>query len=205
MVEEEGDATPRAPASSDALGKLAASVDRGGSGSGQHDLLAGPDWVTDRPPPPVHLWHPKHCGDIGMEIRSDGSWWHAGSPIRREELVRLFASILRLEPDGYFLVTPVEKVVVHVALHPLRVIDAEPLRAHDPETLVLTLNTGGTVPLDERHGLTAEPRAGDAAFITLDNGLTALFTRAAWYRLVEQADGDGCIFSAGRRVSLLPT
>jgi len=38
--------------------------------------------------PPVHLWNPDHCGDIGMEIRSDGSWWHAGGIIGREKLVR---------------------------------------------------------------------------------------------------------------------
>ena len=23
--------------------------------------------------PPVHLWNPEHCGDIGLEIRKDGS------------------------------------------------------------------------------------------------------------------------------------
>jgi hypothetical protein len=140
-----------------------------------------------------------------MEIREDGSWWHEGSPIRRNELVQLFASILRLEEDGqYYLVTPVEKVVVKVAFHPLRVIDAEPLAGHLPDVLILTLNTGGQIPLDTRHTLTPEPRAANAAYITLDNGLTALFTRAAWYRLVNQADDSGAIVSDGRRLSLMP-
>jgi hypothetical protein len=189
----------------DALGQLVAAVSEVESTSDIRSPLAAPDWVTGKPPPPVDRWHPEHCGDIGMEIRADGSWWHEGSQIRRSELMQLFASILRLEEDGkYYLVTPVEKVVVKVALHPLRVTDAEPLAGHSPEVLILTLNTGGQIPLDKRHALTPEPRAADAAFVTLDNGLTALFTRAAWYRLVEQADESGAIFSDGQRRPLLP-
>ena len=193
------------PAENDALGQLAAAVSGAVAASDVRSPLAAPDWVTERQPPPVERWHPEHCGDIGMEIREDGSWWHDGSPIRRSELVQLFASILRLEEDQqYYLVTPVEKVIVSVALHPLRVIDAEPLAGHSPEVLILTLNTGGQIPLDRRHTLTPEPRAADAAYVTLDNGLTALFTRAAWYRLVNQADEKGSIMSDGRSLSLMP-
>lgn len=192
-------------AENDALGQLAAAVSGAVAASDVRSPLAAPDWVTERQPPPVERWHPEHCGDIGMEIREDGSWWHDGSPIRRSELVQLFASILRLEEDQqYYLVTPVEKVIVSVALHPLRVIDAEPLAGHSPEVLILTLNTGGQIPLDRRHTLTPEPRAADAAYVTLDNGLTALFTRAAWYRLVNQADEKGSIISDGRSLSLMP-
>ena len=198
-----GKPTPRA--TGDALGQLAAAVSVTAVEAHGRSPLASPDWVTERRPPPVERWHPEHCGDIGMEIREDGSWWHEGSPIRRNELVQLFASILRLEEDGqYYLVTPVEKVVVKVALHPLRVIDAEPLAGHLRDVLILTLNTGGQIPLDTRHTLTPEPRAANAAYITLDNGLTALFTRAAWYRLVNQADDSGAIVSDGRRLSLMP-
>ena len=192
-------------AENDALGQLAAAVSGAVAASDVRSPLAAPDWVTERQPPPVERWHPEHCGDIGMEIREDGSWWHDGSPIRRSELVQLFASILRLEEDQqYYLVTPVEKVIVSVALHPLRVIDAEPLAGHAPEVLILTLNTGGQIPLDRRQTLTPEPRAADAAYVTLDNGLTALFTRAAWYRLVNQADEKGSIMSDGRSLSLMP-
>ena len=192
-------------AENDALGQLAAAVSGAVAASDVRSPLAAPDWVTERQPPPVERWHPEHCGDIGMEIREDGSWWHDASPLRRSQFVQLFASILRLEEDQqYYLVTPVEKVIVSVALHPLRVIDAEPLAGHAPEVLILTLNTGGQIPLDRRHTLTPEPRAADAAYVTLDNGLTALFTRAAWYRLVNQADEKGSIMSDGRSLSLMP-
>ena len=46
-----------------------------------------------------------------MRIAADGTWFHEGSPIGRKELVRLFSTILRREPDGsHVLVTPVEKL-----------------------------------------------------------------------------------------------
>jgi hypothetical protein len=62
----------------------------------------------------VHLWHPAHCGEIDIRIRKDGVWFHEGTPIGREALVRLFSTVLRLDPDGYHLVTPVEKLKIQV-------------------------------------------------------------------------------------------
>ncbi|HUH24051.1 MAG TPA: DUF1285 domain-containing protein, partial [Brevundimonas sp.] len=72
--------------------------------------------------PPVHLWHPKHCGDIDILIRADGVWMHEGSPIGRVELVRLFSTVLRKDPDGYHLVTPVEKLKIRVEDLPFRAV-----------------------------------------------------------------------------------
>lgn len=159
--------------------------------------------VTGRRPAPLHLWHPAHCGAINMEIRRDGTWYHDGTPIRRHELMRLFAGILRREDDGdYYLVTPVEKCRVNVALHPLIIIDVSPLEGVDTPTLALHLNSGGTVPLDGDYTLRLEPRAAGAAYVTLPHGLTALFSRAAWVRLVSSADDAGCIQSAGRKICL---
>jgi len=161
------------------------------------------DSVTGSAMPPIELWNPDFCGDLDMEIRADGSWWHEGAPIKRLELVKLFASILRRETDGfYYLITPVEKVRIRVLLHPLLVIDAEPLPGTLPETLVLTLNTGGQILLDGNHLLATEPRAADAAYVNLSRGLTALFSRPAWYRLVDRLDDQGALHSAGLRFPL---
>ena len=41
-----------------------------------------------------------HCGDSEMRIARDGTWFHQGSPIGRPNMVRLFSTILRREPDG---------------------------------------------------------------------------------------------------------
>jgi hypothetical protein len=39
--------------------------------------------------PPVHLWNPAHCGEIDIVIKRSGLWFHEGTPIGREALVRL--------------------------------------------------------------------------------------------------------------------
>ena len=49
-----------------------------------------------------------------MRIAADGTWRYCGSPIGRPALVKLFASILRKDPDRYVLVTPVERVGIMV-------------------------------------------------------------------------------------------
>ena len=182
----------------DPLQQLAAAVrDR----RSQSDAL---DSVTGNPMPPIERWSPAFCGDLDMEIRADGTWWYEGTAIKRPELVKLFASILRRESDGhYYLITPVEKVRIRVALHPLIVIDAEPLQGSNPEILILTLNTGGQIPLDANHSLAVEPAAGGAAFLSLDRGLTALFSRPAWYRLVDRLDDNGILYSGEQSFSLV--
>ena len=81
--------------------------------------------------------------------------------IKRQELVSLFAGLLRREEDGgYYLVTPVEKVEVDVALHPLMVVDAAPMVAEEGQVLALVLNTGGIFKLDAETGLQPEDRRG---------------------------------------------
>src|SRR5688500_1280438 len=75
--------------------------------------------------PPVERWDPPHCGDSAMRIDRDGGWHHEGRPIARPAMVRLFASILRREPDGrYVLVTPVEKLDIQVDDCPFVAVEA---------------------------------------------------------------------------------
>ena len=135
--------------------------------------------------PPLHLWHPPLSGDIAIHINREGQWFHEGDLIRRESLVRLFASILRLEEDGeYYLVTPGEKWRIEVALHPLIVTDVD----SGEGVVQLTLNTGKTLEVGAEHPLFLEPAVGDIAAVKLWHGLAALFSRAAWYRLIELAE-----------------
>src|SRR5271169_6823656 len=50
------------------------------------------------------------CGDFDIRIDREGVWYYHNSPIRRLPLVKLFASVLRREEDGWhWLVTPVER------------------------------------------------------------------------------------------------
>lgn len=143
--------------------------------------------------PPLHLWHPPLSGDIPILITADGRWYHDGGLIEREPLVQLFASILRREDDGdYYLVTPAEKWRIKVELHPLLVTDIDCVQDGAARLLKATLNTGRQVLVNEEHPLFLEPAVGAVAAISLQHGLTALFSRPAWYRLVEMAaERDG--------------
>ena len=73
-------------------------------GLGQAAKLAGDATKKMRGLPPVHLWHPPHCGEIGLKIARDGTWFHQNSPIGRPALVKLFSTILRRDPDRYSFV-----------------------------------------------------------------------------------------------------
>ena len=159
--------------------------------------------VNGRHPAPLHLWHPDYCGEIDMAISADGTWYHEGVPIKRPELWQLFAGILRREADGdYYLVTPVEKCRVEVALHPLIITDIERIETGGGVELVATLNAGGVFPVSPDYPLKREAEAGGAAYIELPNGLSALCSRASWYRLVDLADDAHSVVSSGTRFFL---
>ncbi len=159
--------------------------------------------------PPLHLWHPPLSGDIDIEIDRDGHWYHEGTHIQRETLVRLFASILRREDDGeYYLVTPVEKWRIRVPFYPLQVVDITevPEEGGEPQ-LTATLNTGLVVPITDLDALFLDPAADNIAAMRLPHGLTAVFSRAAWYRLADMAEasGDALTLEVGnRRFTLSP-
>ena len=139
-------------------------------------------------PAPVHLWNPPHARDIDMHIHRDGGWWHEGGPIKREKLVRLFASILKREGDQHFLVTPHEKVIVHVEDAPFVVIRLDKIGDGPSQTLVATTNVGDVVTLDLAHPLTTRPcpDSGETAFyLQVRNGLEARVGRAPYYELVD--------------------
>lgn len=67
---------------------------------------------------------PVFCGDIAIRIARDGAWHYQGSPIRRKELVCLFASVLTREADGsYWLVTPAERGRIEVEDAPFLAVE----------------------------------------------------------------------------------
>jgi hypothetical protein len=140
---------------------------------------------TGRGLPPVHLWNPPHCGDIGLKIARDGTWLYQGSPITRAPLVRLFSTILRRDPEGHVLVTPAEKVSVEVEDAPFLAVSMR----SEGETLVFTTNVGDEVAAGGDHPLRFEKGAADGVkpYVLVRGDLWALVTRALVYDLVEIA------------------
>ncbi len=141
--------------------------------------------------PPVHLWNPPYCGDIGMRIAADGTWFYAGSPIGRKPLVKLFASVLRKDEDGRtYLVTPVEKVLVTVEDAPFMAVEMSVEGGGREQTLHLRSNTDDWVTCGPEHPLRfgADLRTGGPKpYLLMRGRLEALFTRALYYDLVALA------------------
>ena len=79
--------------------------------------------VEEKKLPPVAQWNPDHCGHSDMRIARDGRWFYMGTPITRLPLVKLFATILRRDPERYVLVTPVERVGIVVEDAPFLAVE----------------------------------------------------------------------------------
>lgn len=153
--------------------------------------------------PPLEQWRPALSGDIDIRIAADGSWYHEGEPIRREAIVRVFASILRREEDGeYYLVTPVEKWRIQVDAHALIVTDIDLSSRDGVPILTATFNTGRQLEVNREQRLFLDPAQGSACCMRARHGLSAMLTRAAWYRLAELANENGEVESAGERFAL---
>jgi hypothetical protein len=144
----------------------------------------------DKGLPPVDKWNPAHCGEIGMEILADGTWKHEGTRITRESLVKLFASILRKDADGQtYLVTPVEKIIVHVEDAPFVAIRADRHGEGRDQTIVFTTNTGDVVTASPEHPLRVERRGDEPRpYVHVRGRLEARILRAPFYELVEWAE-----------------
>ena len=139
--------------------------------------------------PPVEKWNPSHCGTSGMRIARDGTWYHEGSPIGRQAMVRLFSTILRREPDGsYVLVTPVEKLDIEVEDAPFVAVEVKSEGSGEGRSLAFRLNTGDVVVAGPEHPLRFEAREdGPHPYVEVRKGLEALIARPVYYELASIA------------------
>jgi len=153
---------------------------------GLEGVAAAARAAGERGLPPVHLWHPAHCGEIDIRIRKDGVWFHEGTPIGREALVRLFSTVLRLDPDGYHLVTPVEKMRIQVEDAPFIAVRVD----QEGDVLRFLTNVGDTVEAGPENAIRVEmdPVTGaPRPYLHVRRGLEALIARPVFYELVELA------------------
>ncbi len=137
--------------------------------------------------PPVHLWNPTHCGQIDIVIKKSGLWFHEGTPIGREALVRLFSTVLRKDPDGFCLVTPVEKMTITVEDAPFVAVRVDRVG----EALKFLTNVGDEVEAGPDNAIRVELDADTGAphpYLHVRRGLDALIARPVFYELVEMAE-----------------
>lgn len=142
--------------------------------------------------PPVETWAPDVARDIGLRIDHNGTWYYQDSPIERQALVKLFASILRREDDGrYALVTPVEKIWIDVEDAPLLAVEMMSAGEGEGRTIVMRSNVDDYVSVDKDHPIWME---NGRPYVRLRGRIDALLTRALYYDLVdiaEQREIDG--------------
>jgi hypothetical protein len=140
--------------------------------------------------PPVHLWNPTHCGDSEMRIAADGTWFHQGSPIGRKELVKLFSTILRREPDGsHVLVTPVEKLDIQIDDAPFVAVEATIDGEGRDRRIIFRLNTDDIVAAGPDNVLRVDtaPDGTPRPYVHVRSGLEALVNRPVFYQLADLA------------------
>jgi hypothetical protein len=140
--------------------------------------------------PPVHLWNPPYCGDIGMRIAADGTWFYQGSPIGRQAMVRLFSTILRKDPDRHVLVTPAEMVLVHVDDAPFIAVELHAAAEGDRQMLRFRTNVDDwTLASDARPlRFEREPSGGLKPYVLVRGGLWARASRPVYLELVDLAE-----------------
>jgi hypothetical protein len=145
--------------------------------------------------PPVERWNPAHCGDIDIRIARDGTWFHQGSPFTRRELVRLFSTILRKDPDGFHLVTPGEKMRIQVDDAPFLAVLLRTDGEGETRRLTFTTKVGDETVAGADNPIRVETNVetGEPApYVHVRRGLEARISRNVFYQLADMAvPGDG--------------
>lgn len=157
--------------------------------------------------PPLDAWNPSHRGTIDMTIARDGRWFHEGGEIKRPALVALFASILRCDEEGHWLVTPAEMLRITVEDTPFLAVDLEVAGEGAGQQLMLKTNVGDWVPVDATHPLVARDEAtGGGVVLPVRGQLWARLDRPTYYHLASLADSEPpfAVVSAGLRFPLVP-
>ncbi|HEX8166258.1 MAG TPA: DUF1285 domain-containing protein [Beijerinckiaceae bacterium] len=147
-------------------------------------------------PPPVERWNPPYCGEIDMRIAADGTWFYNGTPIGRLPLVRLFASILRKDPERHVLVTPVERVGITVEDAPFQAVEMAVEDDGGERRIAFRTNMDDVVEVGPDHPLRFERTTSDGIkpYVRVRGELWARITRALTYDLIalgEERDLEG--------------
>ena len=180
-------------------------------------LAALHDAISERALPPVHEWRPTETRDLDLRIARDGQWYHEGRPIRRERMVRLFSTVLRVDEDEAtgrtetFLVTPQVRLRITVDDAPFTAVALERHGAPEAPALAFTTNVGERVVADAEHPITveyADPGADPRPYVLVRDRLRALISRSVFIELAdhveEGADGTLGVVSRGTFMPLGP-
>ena len=156
--------------------------------------------------PPVELWDPQYCGEMDLQIKTNGDWFYAGTIFKRPALVKLLSSVLKKEENNYFLVTPVEKIKISVEDAPF-VLTQWHWQDESKTVMIVSNNVGDEFVLDVQHPLSVN-ESGEL-YVIVRRNLLAKIHRNVYYQWIDLAKeiktdkGTELIFtSAGCKFSL---
>ena len=146
---------------------------------------------------PIDNWKPVRIIDIDIRIAANGDWFYLGSPVQRHRIVKLFSSVLRLEGDQYFLITPPVKYRIRVDDVPFIAVEMnqvkEQVKQKEIQKLYFRTNMDEVILADHIHPLTVITNAKNSEpspYITVHSELKAKITRSVFYQLAELLQPD---------------
>ncbi len=149
------------------------------------------------------------CGDFGIRIARDGTWFYHGSPIGRKPLVKLFAKVLRRDEAGqYWLITPVERGMIVVDDAPFVAVELSISGSGRDQRLTFRTNLDDEVSVDADHPIRVVENSASgepSPYVLVRDNLEALISRAVFYQLVDLGVEEGSqfgVWSAGRFFAL---
>lgn len=157
--------------------------------------------------PPVEDWNPEYCGEMDIQIKANGDWFYTGTIFKRANLVKLLASVLKMEGDEYYLVTPVEKIKITVDDAPF-VLTGWHWQDDSQTNMIVNNNVGDEFVLDKQHPLLTSEAGG--LYVIVRRNLLAKIHRNVYYQWIDLAKAvptkkgtelvfisAGCEFSLG--------
>ena len=153
--------------------------------------------------PPVEDWNPPLCDNVDMRIDRAGKWYFMNSPIGRDRMVKLFSRVLRKDDEEYFLVTPVEKIKIHVEDKPFLIVDFEVTKSDDQQIISFKTNTEEVFTVNEDHPIRIETNLSTnepSPYVLVRKNLEGLLSRNVYYALIDKSEvkgGSHGVYSAG--------
>jgi len=153
--------------------------------------------------PPIEDWNPPYCGEIDLQVKSNGDWFYGGTIFKRLSLVKLLASVLwreiENERDEYFLVTPVEKIKITVDDAPF-VLTQWAWQNENKSVMTVSTNLADEFILDKEHPIILN-EAGEL-YVIVRRNLLAKVHRNVYYQWIDLAkevetkNGTELVFSS---------
>lgn len=158
---------------------------------------------------PVEAWSPEYCGELDLEIKANGDWYYMGTPIKRQKLIKLFATVLWRDAKGvgsHYLITPVEKIKIKVADAVFIASDMVVEGAGKTQRIAVQTNLAGQILIGADHPIRFSHKAGQfMAYVSVRYGLEAKLSRSLCFELADymcEIEGKFILFSDSQKFAV---